>query len=163
MIGIFYKNPNELEKNRNVLCLGVKWSKIHLLKEATTVDLIILAAILVTIIFTSIAIFQVLLSLGYPLGEAAMGGYHKILPAPLRIVSAFNALILLFMAYVFLKHAGLLTHFNFSLPTNVLVWVFTAFLGVNTLANFVSKSKKERVIMTPLSGVAFILCLIISM
>ncbi|MEC2074137.1 hypothetical protein [Alkalihalophilus marmarensis] len=91
-----------------------------------------------------------------------MGGFHKVLPPPLRIVSAFNALILLFIGYVFLVHANVLTKTIFSLPTNALVWVFTVFLGLNTLANLVSKSKKERIIMTPLSGIAFILCLMIS-
>ncbi|ADC51364.1 hypothetical protein BpOF4_16605 [Alkalihalophilus pseudofirmus OF4] len=89
-----------------------------------------------------------------------MGGYYKVLPVPLRIVSAFNVLILLFMGYVFLVHGGVLTNAIFSLPTNVLVWVFTIFLGVNTFANLISKSKKERVIMTPLSGMAFLLCLL---
>ena len=40
------------------------------------VDSIYIAAIIVAILFTSIAVFQVLLSLGYPLGEYAMGGYY---------------------------------------------------------------------------------------
>ncbi|MET3696974.1 hypothetical protein SAMN05877753_101449 [Bacillus oleivorans] len=127
------------------------------------VDFIYISSIVVAILFVSIAIFQVLLSLGYPLGEFALGGYHKVLPKTLRIVSAVNALILLCMGFVFLQHSNVVPiDFNF-LPTNILVWVFTVFLGINTIANVASKSKKERLVMTPLSTIAFILCLLIAL
>ena len=55
------------------------------------VDFIYVASIIVAILFLSIAVFQVLLSLGYPLGESAMGGYYKVLPKKLRIASVANA------------------------------------------------------------------------
>jgi len=54
-------------------------------------DFIYISSIIVAISFLSIAVFQVLLSLGYPLGEYAMGGYYKVLPKKLRIVSVGNA------------------------------------------------------------------------
>ena len=124
-------------------------------------DYIYLSAIAVAVIFLSIAIFQVLLSLGYPLGEYAMGGLYKVLPNKLRIISAFNAMLLIFMGFVFLHHANVFDVFRF-LPTDILVWVITIFLGINSLANLVSRSKKERFVMTPLSSVAFVLCLYIA-
>lgn len=124
-------------------------------------DFVYLSSIVVAILFVSIAVFQVLLSLGYPLGEFAMGGYYKILPKKLRIVSVVNALILLFMGFVFLQHTTVLQGFHF-ISTNIFVWIITIFLGLNTIANLISRSRKERLIMTPLSGVAFILCLFIS-
>ena len=124
-------------------------------------DYIYLSAIAVAVIFLSIAIFQVLLSLGFPLGEYAMGGIYKVLPNKLRIISAFNAMLLIFMGFVFLHHANVFDVFRF-LPTDILVWVITIFLGINSLANLVSRSKKERFVMTPLSSVAFVLCLYIA-
>ena len=126
------------------------------------VDFIYISSIIVAILFVSIAFFQVLLSLGYPLGEYAMGGYYKVLPKKFRIISVVNALILLFMGFVFLKHTNVLTGIEF-LSTNILVWVITIFLGINTIANLISRSKKERFVMTPLSGFTFILCLIIAL
>ena len=125
-------------------------------------DFVYVSSIIVAIILVCIAGFQVLLSLGYPLGEFAMGGYHKVLPRKLRIVSAVNAVILLFMALVFLQHARFIEGFHF-LSTNILVWVITIFLGLNTIANLFSRSKKERNTMTPLSGFTFLLCLIIAL
>ena len=123
-------------------------------------NLINLASIIVAAIFVSIAVFQVLLSLGFPLGEFALGGYYKVLPKKLRILSVINAMILLFMGIVFLQHSNVIHFFSF-LPINILGWIITIFLGINSVANFLSNSKKERLIMTPLSSITFILCLFI--
>ncbi|WP_391122651.1 hypothetical protein [Psychrobacillus sp. L3] len=125
-------------------------------------DFIYISSIIVAILLMSIAVFQVLLSLGYPFGEFAMGGHYKVLPKKLRIASVANALILLFMGFVFLQHTNVLIGVDF-LSTNILVWVITIFLGVNTIANLISRSKKERFVMTPLSGFTFILCLFIAL
>jgi hypothetical protein len=121
-----------------------------------------IAAVISAVIFLGIAIFQVLLSLGYPLGEATMGGYHKILPNRLRVASAFSAMILLFMGFVFLQHAKVISTGANFVSTNILVWVITGYLALNTVANLASKSKKERLIMTPISSFAFLLCLFIT-
>ncbi|MBP1971015.1 putative membrane protein SirB2 [Virgibacillus natechei] len=126
------------------------------------IDFVYISSIIVAIMFVSLAIFQVLLTLGYPFGEFTLGGYYKILPKKLRVVSAVSALILLFMGLVFLKHTNVLNGLDF-LPTNILVWIIIISLGLMTLANLISQSKKERHTMTPLSGVAFILCLIIAL
>jgi len=124
------------------------------------VDFIYFSTIVVTILFVSIAFFQVLLSLGFPIGEFALGGYYKVLPKKLRIVSAVNAMVLVFMSFVFLQHTDVFIGLSF-LPTNILVWIMTIFLAINSIANLFSRSKKERFIMTPLSSIAFILCLFI--
>lgn len=126
------------------------------------VDVIFIITIIVAIIFLSIAVFQLLLSLGYPLGEFAMGGYFKVLPKKLRMISAINAIILLLMAFVFLVDSKVIIAYTF-LPTNLLVWAITIFLGVNSIANLMSQSKKERLVMTPLSTITFLLCLVISL
>lgn len=115
------------------------------------------AAIIIMILLASIAVFQVLLTFGYPLGEATMGGKYKILPKPLRFASAGSAIILLLMGFVYLLRANVISSDIHFLPTNILVWVFTGYLGLNTLANLASKSKKERLIMTPISAIACIL------
>jgi uncharacterized membrane protein SirB2 len=125
-------------------------------------EFIHLSAIIVAIMFVSVAIFQILLSLGYPLGEYVMGGFHKVLPKKLRILSILNAIILLFMSLIFLTHTNVLTTFHF-LPTNMLVCVITLYLGLNTVINLLSQNKKERFIMTPLSCIAFLLCLVVAL
>lgn len=125
-------------------------------------DFIYISSIIVAVLLVSIAIFQVLLALGYPFGEFAMGGYYKVLPKKLRIASVANALILLFMGFVILEHTNAIIGIDF-LSTNKLVWVITIFLGLNTIANLLSRSKKERFTMSPLSGFTFVLCLFIAL
>ena len=50
-----------------------------------------LAASIAAAIFAGLMLFQILLALGYPLGEAAWGGYYTELPAGMRIASALSA------------------------------------------------------------------------
>ncbi|WP_175615567.1 hypothetical protein [Piscibacillus halophilus] len=126
------------------------------------VSFVLILSIVVAIIFVSIGIFQMLLSFGVPLGEFSLGGYHKVLPKILRVVSGVNALIAIFMGFVFLQHTNVINGLSF-LSTNILVWIITIFLGLSTIANLISQSKKEKLIMTPLSGFTFILCLLISL
>ncbi len=121
-----------------------------------------LVAIITIIIFLGNALFQILLSLGYPLGEAAMGGYFKILPKPLRFASAFSAVLLLFMSFVILQHTKLVT-VTINVNSTLFIWGFSIFLALNTLANLMSKSKMERLIMTPISSIAFVFCVLIAM
>ncbi|MFB4212441.1 hypothetical protein ACE1TH_11090 [Shouchella sp. JSM 1781072] len=123
-------------------------------------DLLLLLTILVTLLFLSISVFQVFLALGFPLGEFAMGGFYKILPLKLRIVSMCNAIILLMMNVLFLQYTGVINGFGF-LPVPIFVWLITGFLFLNTVANYFSKSDKEKKVMTPLSALMCVCCLLI--
>ncbi|GMA46961.1 hypothetical protein [Tetragenococcus muriaticus] len=125
-------------------------------------NLVPISSIIVAIIFVFLAIFQELLTLGFPLGEFTLGGYYKVLPKKLRTISAISSLILLFMAIVVLKHAKIFNGLDF-LPTSILMWIITIALSLMTLANAISQSKKEKYTMTPLSGIAFLLCLYITL
>ncbi len=120
------------------------------------------AAIIVAIISGGIAIFQILLFLGFPYGEYSWGGtYGEVLPRRLRMMSLPSAILLLVMGYIFLIHTKVLPTV-IDLPTHLLVWVITIFLGLNTLGNLASKSKKEKALMSPLSGIACIAALFVS-
>lgn len=119
-----------------------------------------ITASIFAVITIGIAVFQVLLALGYPLAEYSWGGKHAgVLPMPLRLASIPSAVLLLFMGYVFLLHADIISAGSSSLPTQVLAWIFTAFLGLNTLGNLASKSPAEKRVMAPISAVALLCAL----
>ncbi|AQQ54858.1 hypothetical protein [Planococcus lenghuensis] len=121
------------------------------------------AAVMTALLFSGVAVFQVLLSFGLPFGEFTMGGYHKVLPKRLRIAAGFSAAVLLLMGFVFLQHARVVASgIPFFLPTAVLVWIITAYMAVNTVVNLASKSRKERLVMSPISGLTCILGLFIA-
>lgn len=122
-----------------------------------------LAAAACAVIFIGMAIFQVLLTLGFPLGVATMGGYHKVLPQKLRIASGGSAIVLLIMGLVLLEQSELVSiGYNVKLM-NSLTWLFTLYLAFNSVVNFLSKSKKEKLIMTPVSSIACVLCFLVAL
>jgi hypothetical protein len=107
-----------------------------------------------SLLFSLVLILYVLLVLGLPLGEFAMGGKYTVLPAQMRIATAVSALIQLFGILVLLQLGNILP---LGLPENIakgIGYFFGAYLILNTLMNAASKSKKERLVMTPLSAVA---------
>ena len=113
-----------------------------------------LTAWLGSLILAGVMVLYVLLALGAPLGEYAMGGKQRVLPSRLRLLAVLSALIQLFAILVLLQLGGI---YSIGLPDNLaraLGYFFGAYLVLNTLGNFFSKSKKERILMTPLSAVA---------
>lgn len=119
------------------------------------------AAIVMAVISFGIGIFQIMLALGIPLGEYCWGGKYKgVLPDKLRLMSLLSAFLLFFFGLVFLVHTNVV-QMNINLPTTVFVWIITIFLGLNILGNLASKSKKEKIVMTPLAAISFISCLIV--
>ncbi|MEK4063969.1 MULTISPECIES: hypothetical protein [Paenibacillus] len=115
------------------------------------------AAKLSTLLFMIIALIQLLLTFGLPWGEITMGGRYKgKLPGKLRLFSLLSVFILLFFSAVSLQHAGVLASgFSFHF-TSIFIWIIAVYLGLNTFANLFSKSPKEKCIMTPLAGIAFL-------
>jgi hypothetical protein len=107
--------------------------------------------------------FQILLALGFPFGKAAWGGKYTILPTGFRIASLFSAVIFVFASIIVLEKAEVLSVFNSRTMVTYGVWIFTAFLGLNTINNFISRSKLEKRIMTPVSLTLDLLCLTVAL
>lgn len=105
-----------------------------------------LAAIVAAALLTVVAIFQIALALGAPLGDAAWGGRHQgVLPGGLRIVSALAGIVIypLIIVYV-LASAGLIAASWMPGTSAAGMWVLAGFFAVGALANFASRSKRER-------------------
>jgi hypothetical protein len=106
--------------------------------------------------------FQLLLVSGFPYGQAAWGGKYIKLPSRLRIASLFSAGVFVVASLFVLERADILSVFNNASLVTIGVWILVAFLGLNTLGNFASKSKLEKRIMTPVSLSLALLCLIVA-
>ncbi|WP_080834523.1 hypothetical protein [Cohnella massiliensis] len=121
------------------------------------------AAVIGAVVFLVIFAIQILLALGLASGELTMGGYRKgILPKPFRLLSFLSACVILFFGLVVLQRAAIIPEWLNAKWSRGLLWFFTVYLGLNTIANSLSKSKKEKRIMTPLAGIAFLSCLIVA-
>lgn len=122
-----------------------------------------IAAIVAVALLAVIVVFQIALALGAPLGYAAWGGRHPgVLPMRLRIASGVAALVIypLIIAAV-LASAGLIEADWLPGNRSALMWGLAGFLGLGALANFASRSRRER-LWGPVALAIAISCAIIA-
>mgnify|MGYP007033250176 FL=1 len=111
-------------------------------------------AILGAVIFGVIATMTILVACGLPLGEYTMGGQHKVLPKNLRVAAVISVAIQIFAMIIILQAGDFISlWFSFKV-TKYICFFFAAYLSLNTIMNMISKSRKERFVMTPLSLIA---------
>lgn len=108
------------------------------------------------IIFLIIALITLLGSLGLPVGEFIMGGKSRVLNKSSRVVAGIFFFIQLFAVIIILQGGGFIPLLFSSGVTKNICLFFSFYLLFNTVMNFLSKSKKEKCVMTPLSLIAAI-------
>lgn len=109
------------------------------------------------VILAGLTIFQLTLIFGKPLGEFAWGGNHKILPKRLRFASIFSIILYIVFAAFLVSGAGFMGIMPHSPVLNIGLWMLSCYFILGVIMNAISKSKKERAVMTP---VAFLLAVI---
>jgi hypothetical protein len=109
-----------------------------------------------------LAVFQGLLVAGAPLGRFAWGGQHVVLPTGLRIGSAVSIAVYGVIALVMLQAAGALTLVPRG-PVEVAMWVLTAYFTLGVGVNAVSRSRPERLVMTPVVLVLAVVSLVLAL
>ena len=122
----------------------------------------ILAA-LFTILLGLLSLFQFALAFGAPWGRLAWGGQNQAaLPVGLRVASGASILIYAVIALFGLDRGGVIEVFS-PLVSQVGMWVIFGYLALGVLMNAVSRSKAERIVMTPvalvLAALAFFIAL----
>ena len=113
-------------------------------------------SILGATLFGVIAIMTVLVACGLPLGEFTMGGQHKILPKNLRVAAVISVAIQIFAMIIILQAGGFIPLWLSFKVTEYICFFFAAYLSLNTIMNIISKSKKEKYVMTPISLISTI-------
>ncbi len=111
-------------------------------------------SILGAVLFGVIAIMTVLIACGLPLGEFTMGGQHKILPKKFRIVAVISFAVQVFAMVIVLQAGGFISLWLSFKTTKYICFFFAVYLSLNTIMNMISKSRKEKYVMTPLSLIA---------
>lgn len=110
-----------------------------------------ITSILGSILLLIAAIMSTLILFGLPLGEFVMGGKYKILPNKMRIACALSIVIQLFAILIVLQTAKVIpTLFPYHITRGICIF-FAAYFILNTIMNFFSNSRKEKMFATPLS------------
>lgn len=107
-------------------------------------------------LFSIVILLSILLICGLPLGELTMGGQYKIFPKKLRVVLAVQLILQVFFVIIILQAGGLIPLWFSYKTTKIACIVMAVYLSLNVVVNFISKSKKEKYIITPLSFLAAI-------
>lgn len=105
------------------------------------------------VLLLAVAVMEILLIFGLPLGEFTMGGRYKVLPSMYRIFAASSVILQLFGAAMILQGGGLMNMWFAGKVIKIICFVFAGFFAVNTVMNIISPSKKEKYVMTPLAAV----------
>ena len=106
--------------------------------------------------FSIVIILSILIICGLPLGELTMGGQYKVFPQKLRIVLVTQLILQVFFVLIILQVGEIIPLLFSYNVTKIIGIVMAIYLSVNTVMNLISKSKKEKYIMTPLSFVTAI-------
>jgi hypothetical protein len=120
------------------------------------------AAIAAAAGFAAIALFQLALAAGVPLGHAAWGGAHAHLSTAERIGSAVAVLVWSGAALIVLGRAGLRATHMRSTMLHRATWALAGVSVIAALMNFASHSQSERLIFGPAALTLAILCTIVA-
>ncbi|WP_234117144.1 hypothetical protein [Clostridium hydrogenum] len=109
------------------------------------------------IITLGMALLQLSITFGAPFGEYVLGGQNKVLPKKMRLVSCMFFLIFIFVGMAYLQW-GKIIYIGFnSVFLKIIIIVNTLFLAYAIIGNgMITKSKKEKYVMTPFSVIQFI-------
>jgi len=108
--------------------------------------------------FIGLAGLELALAFGAPLGRAAMGGGHTVLPTGLRVVASVVAAFWPAAALVVLRRGGYRVA---PIPFGVAragTWVLVRLLGLGVVMNLASRSPWERYLQAPIAAVLAALC-----
>lgn len=115
-----------------------------------------------TVILAALAVFQLALAFGAPIGRFAWGGQHRVLPARLRVGSALSILVYALIDLIAWDRVGAIDVFP-ELLSQIAMWVVFAYFVLGIAMNAISRSKPERYTMTPVCAVLAVLSLLIAM
>lgn len=114
------------------------------------------------LVLAALAVFQAALIAGAPIGRFAWGGGHDVLPRRLRIGSVVSIILYAFFAALLLSKSGVWELFTHDRFVDTAMWVSTVYFFVGVVMNGVSRSKPERLLMTPVALVLAIVFLMVA-
>jgi hypothetical protein len=131
-------------------------------------SLVQVASIVAAVLVAGVAVFQLSLAAGVPLGGAVFGGKAPtddgVLTGPFRLLAIAQAALLTLIGWVFLARAGTATMPWLSTGTlQWLMWVIVGFLVLNTLGNATAPHPVERWVMGSITLVLALLGTLIAL
>ena len=121
-----------------------------------------IAAIAFTVVSALLAIFQLSLILGAPLGRFAWGGQNDVLPSRLRRGSIIAIILYAAFSVIVLTKSAVITVAVLQPVVGLLAWMLVVYLVIGVVMNLLSRSLSERLVMTPVAAILVILGLLVA-
>lgn len=118
------------------------------------------AVIIATTVLAALSVLQGLVAAGRPYGRFVWGGQHETLPRRLRLGSVVSIVVYLAMAVVLVVRAADEAGSNSFVSTAT--WVLVAYFVLGIAVNAASRSRAERLVMTPTCAVLAVCALVIA-
>ena len=125
-------------------------------------QLVTTAAVVALILLAALAVFQVALAAGAPIGHFAWGGQYRVLPTRMRVGSVVSIALYVLFAAVVADRAGLVDVLP-DAASQIGAWVLTAYFILGIVLNGISRSRPERLTMAPVSAVLAVSCLVLAL
>ena len=120
------------------------------------------AVLVACLVLGALAVLQICVAAGAPWGRFVWGGAHRVLSRRLRIASAASVVLYAGFAAVLLSRAGILPGGD-SLAIRILTWVLFGYFALGVLMNAISRSRAERLTMTPVCAVLAAATLVVAL
>lgn len=120
------------------------------------------AAIVASALLTALAVLQICVASGAPLGRFVWGGQHRVLPRRLRVGRAVSVPLYAAFALVLLSRCGVLPGGSSSV-VHVATWTLVGYFTLGIFLNLASRSAAERRTMAPASALLAITTLIVAL
>jgi hypothetical protein len=123
------------------------------------------AAVVFCVLLAALAVFQLALIAGAPLGHLAWGGQDRVLPRSKRIGSVVSVVLYAAFAVLALERVELIDVLpaGADLVVSIAMWVVFGYLVIGIPMNAISRSKPERYVMTPVVTLLAALALVIAL
>lgn len=121
----------------------------------------IATASVAAVVLAALSVLQVMVAAGRPYGRLVWGGAHDVLPRRLRVGSALSVLVYAAIAVALFWRAG-----AFGEPgivAAVVAWVIVGYFALGIVLNALSRSRAERLTMTPTCAVLAVCSLIVAL
>ena len=127
-------------------------------------SIVVIAALIQAVIAIGVAVFQIALVAGAPLGEYTMGGQHPgKLPGQFRVTAAVSAIIMVAQSGHYLAQAGILNPALSPGQNAIVNWFWFGFAVLGLIVNSSSRSKKERNLWVPVLLVSAVSTLLVAL
>ncbi len=122
-----------------------------------------MAAMIFTVVVAALGAFQIAAAAGAPVGAYCWGGQHPgKLPTRLRVGSAVSLVIYAAFVLVVLSKADIIGLIPEPVAT-IGTWVIFGYCVLGVLMNGISRSPRERLVMTPVVLTMAVLVLIVAL